>query len=597
MPELKKGELGRVLSDHAWRMKGRLVIAGLCIVVYVLAELVSPWPLKVVFDHVLLDKPVPSFWGPVGDWFQHEKTAAVVLMSLAILLIAAIKGSCGYAQIYSTSLFGNQLVYRLRQELFGHLQRLSLSFHSQARSGELLTKVTSDTKALKELSASAVVDFPAYVAVLCGMLVVMMALNWRLGLVVSATLPFLSFVLFRQFRNLRSSATRQRKNEGKMASRLSEALASMTLLQTFGREQYEAARFDRENAKTLAEGLISARNEAGAMRIVEIVGAAGQSIVILLGAFQVLQGRMTPGEVLIFSTYVGKMFKPVENLAKLLAKVTKAQASMQRIGDILNVQPEVQDAPNAIDVQRLQGDIEFDHVSFDYDDGKHALREVSFHVPAGTQVALVGPSGAGKSTLAALLPRLFDPQAGCIRIDGVDLRQYRRDALRKQIGVVLQESFLSGTTVRENILYGDPTATEERLVEAARAASAHDFIVQLPHGYDTVLGEKGVTLSGGQRQRLALARALIRPAPILILDEPMTGLDVGSEAHVRRALKRLMAGRTCLLITHDLALAAEADWILVMEGGRIIEQGTHAELSSGAVQYTRLQELNAIRAG
>jgi ATP-binding cassette subfamily B protein/subfamily B ATP-binding cassette protein MsbA len=328
--------------------------------------------------------------------------------------------------------------------------------------------------------------------------------------------------------------------------------------------------------------------EAAAMRAVEIVSSVGQFLVVVIGATQVLRGQMTPGDILIFSSYVTKVFKPVDNLVKLMAKLMAASVSVQRIGELLEVEPGIKDHPNAIDVKEPRGEISFENVSFDYGDGKHVIQDVSFQILPGQCVALVGASGAGKSTIAALIPRLFDPQLGTVRIDGVDIREYRRDSLRRQIGVVLQDHFLVGAAIRDNIRCGDLNATDEEIIRATRAAEAHEFIMAMENGYDTILGERGVTLSGGQKQRLALARAFIRRSPILILDEPMTGLDVRNEAAVKLALQRLMSERTCLLITHDLHLAASVDRILVLDRGRIVEQGSHDELMTHGGPYAKL---------
>ena len=289
------------------------------------------------------------------------------------------------------------------------------------------------------------------------------------------------------------------------------------------------------------------------------------------------------------------MYKPIRNLAKLSTKFSKATVSVERIAEILEIEPEIQDDPHAVEASNLKGEIVFDNVSFDYGEGKEVLKEVSFTISPGQRVALVGASGAGKSTIVSLLLRLYDPQEGCIAIDGLNIKNYRRESLRGEIGVVLQNSVLFGTTIRENIAYGKPDASLEEIVAAAKAANAHDFILELENGYDTIIGERGATLSGGQRQRIAIARVIIRNAPILILDEPMTGLDVESESKVRDALNRLMAGGTCLLVTHDLQAVAEADLILALEEGRIVERGRHSELMARSRQYRQLYDLKVGR--
>jgi ABC-type multidrug transport system fused ATPase/permease subunit len=453
-----------------------------------------------------------------------------------------------------------------------------------------LTKVTSDTNDLKELFGESILNFTTHLLILIGMCVAMFALNWKLTLIVLATLPVLGYSMGHLFWKIKTAARRQRKKEGEIASRISETLASVTLVQAFGREKYEEEAFDAESTQTLEESVRTARMEAAASRMVKMISAVGTWAVVLVGSWQVLEGQMTPGDVLIFWAYVSKMFKPIHGLVKLSTKFTRALVSVERINDILEIEPDVQDDPDAITARNVKGEIVFEDVSFDYGDGKEVLKHASFTITPGQRVALVGSSGAGKSTIVCLLLRFFDPQEGTILIDGVNIKRYRRKSLRQEIGVVLQESILFGTTIRENIAYGKPDATLEEIVAAAKAANAHDFIMELENGYDTVIGERGATLSGGQRQRLAIGRALIRNAPILILDEPMTGLDVESEAKVREALACLMAGKTCLVITHDLEVAAETDLVLVLEEGRIVECGDPTDLVAANGLYRQLYE-------
>jgi ABC-type multidrug transport system fused ATPase/permease subunit len=300
---------------------------------------------------------------------------------------------------------------------------------------------------------------------------------------------------------------------------------------------------------------------------------------------------MTPGNVIIFASYASNFYSPIRNLTKLSAKFSKASVSAQRISEIFDVEPELEDKPDAVKASDLQGEIVFDGVSFHYGDGKDVLKDISFTIAPGEHVAIVGPSGSGKTTLAGLILRFYDPHRGFITIDGLDTKDYQRESLRNEIGIVLQDSILFGTTIKENIAYGKLEATMEEIVAAAKAANAHDFIMELEEGYDTTIGERGDTLSGGQRQRIAIARTFIRNVPILILDEPMTGLDVESEATVQDALRRLMAGKTCLLITHDLRAVIDADFILIMEEGRIVERGKHADLMARSDRYRQLHEL------
>ena len=585
------GRLGRIIGARLAGMKGKLALAAASTVAIMVAELLEPWPFKIIFDYVLLDRslpPVLAFLEPTLAW---GKTVSVLWISLAIVAIAVVEAGAAYVQIFCTSRIGYDIAYGLRGELFTHLQRLSLSFYNRGRSGEVLTRVTADTTSLSELFRESMVQLTTHPLILVGMFALMFALNWQLGLIVLATLVPLCYALFYLFRHIRGSVRAQRTQEGKIASRISETLGSVALVQAFGREQYEAELFDAESARTRDGSVRAARMEAAAARLVEIISAVGKWAIVLVGSLQVLKGRMSPGDVLIFWAYAGKMYKPVRILVRLSTKFTRAMVSAERITGVLAIEPQVVDAPDAMEAESLRGHIVFDHVSFDYGDGRHVLKDASFTVRPGQRVALMGASGAGKSTIVCLLLRLFDPQQGSIRIDGVDIKRYTRDSLRREIGVVLQDSVLLGATVRENIAYGKRDAAMAEVIAAAQAANAHEFIVGLERGYDTVLGERGATLSGGQRQRIAIARALIRNAPILVLDEPMTGIDVESEQKIREDFRRLTTGKTCLFITHDLEVPAEADLVLVLEDGRIVEQGTHRELIERNGQYRQLVEL------
>jgi ABC-type multidrug transport system fused ATPase/permease subunit len=571
-------------------MRGKLVIASISIVALMVAELLEPWPFKIIFDYVLLGRTLPHALAFLTPALAHGKVTAVLWISLAIVGLALLQAGASYLQIFCTSRIGYEIAYGLRRELFTHLQRLSLSFYNRGRSGELLTKLTADTRALSELFRDAMVEVSTHPLILAGMLALMFAVNWQLGLIVLATLVPLGFALYYVFGRVRVSVRTQRAQEGRIASRISENLASVALVQAFGREQYEAELFDAESAKTRDESVRAARMEAAAARTIEIISAVGKWAVVMFGSLQVLQGRMSPGDVLIFWGYVSKMYKPIRTVSRLSTKFSRAQVSSERIGEILDIDPEIQDDPDAIEAKNLRGTIVFDHVSFDYGDGRHVLKDACFTVKPGQRVALVGASGAGKSTIVCLLLRLFDPQQGAVLVDGLDIRRYGRESLRREIGVVLQDSVLMGATVRENIAYGKRDAHNDEIVAAAEAANAHEFIANLEQGYDTVIGERGATLSGGQRQRIAIARALIRDTPILVLDEPLTGIDIESGQKIRDALRRLMADKTCLFITHDLEIPAEADHVLVLDEGRVVEQGTHLELLERRGRYWQLVE-------
>ena len=592
MHHRKRKRFRQIFLTHLRQVKGRLMLAALCTLGVTAAELLKPWPLKLILDHGILDKPLPHFLGFLHSMVEGSKVMLVVGASCAIVLIALFGGLFSYSQIFITSSIGYKMVYALRRELFAHLQRLSLSFHNHARSGDLMTKIAGDTNTLKDVFAESILKFSSQALEVFGMFAIMFALNWKVSLIPLATMPFLCFSLFHLYRKTKASVKKQKRQEGKVASRMTEVLSAIPLVQAYAREKYEEEKFDTVTAETLQESIRIARLEAAATRSSQIITALGTAVAVLFGALQVLHDRMLPGELVLVVAYLNNLYKPLRGLAKLSTDFSKAMASADRISEVLDLEPEIQDRPEAIEVDGLLGEIVFDKVSFDYGGGKEVLKEVSFALAPGQRVAVVGVSGAGKSTIVSLLLRLYESQAGAIFVDGINIQQFRRESLRRQIGIVFQDSILFGATIRENIAYGKPEASLEEIVSAARSANADEFIRELEDGYDSVIGERGATLSGGQQQRIAIARALIRNAPILILDEPMTGLDVESEAKVREALDRLMAGKTCLMITHDLQSVEDADQVLVLEEGRIIERGKHDELVARSGRYRELYELD-----
>lgn len=568
-----KQRLRRIITGHLRSESWRLVMAAFCVLGLVAAQVASPWPIKIIIDNILLERPVPPYLNVLAGTLQGDKVWAIVIVSIAILAIALLRGVFSYSQIFITSRVGYHIVYSLRLELFAHLQRLSLLFHKDARTGELMGKIKGDTGALKDVCSDSVLVLSTQVLTLLSMLCVMFLMSWQLGLIVLATLPVLTVALLYLYRKVRKSVKKQRRQEGHINSRLNELLSSVPLVQAFGHSEHEVRRFETDNADTLDNSINTARLEAAATRLVEVISAIGITGVVLLGAMQVIEGKLTPGDLLIFTGYLSSMYRPIRSMAKLATKFSKAAVGAERIAEILDVEPEIQDMPGALPANQLSGDIEFHFVSFAYKTDKPILNNLSCRIPAGHLTALVGSSGAGKSTFVSLILRLYDTQAGAVSIDGTNIKRYQVESLRHNIAIVQQDSMLMGTSIRENIAYGKLDATTDEIVAAAKLAMAHDFIEELEDGYDTVIGERGDTLSGGEQRRIAIARAIIRDASILILDEPMAGLDTESEEKVREALAHLTAGKTCLLITHDLRAADKADHVIVLDHGQIVEQG------------------------
>jgi len=583
----------RLVLASLREMRAPLALAAFALLGVILADLLAPWPLKVIFDHILLAQPLPPALAPLAPVLAQGNWFALVMMAGAIGLIALLSGGFAYLQIYMTARVGHFITYRLRSALFAHLQRLSLTYHHQARSGELITKVASDTNLLRDVFAEWALTFAAHFIMVVAMLAIMFMLNWQLALVVATTLPPLLAVIYFLNRRVKASVRAQRRHEGAMASRLNEVLSSIALVQAFGRAHYEEERFRQEIEGNFESGIRTARNTGAITRAIALVSALGTAITVLVGARQVLAGTLTPGELLIFLAYVTSLYKPVRDLGRLSAKFSRAAVSAQRIGEILAAEPDVEDPPDALELTAPAGEIVFEDVTFGYRPDQPVLDRVSLRIAAGERVALVGPSGAGKSTLLSLLLRLYEPGGGRILIDGIDIRRYRRESLRRQIGIVLQENVLFGVSVRENIAYGNPAASDAEIETAARAARAHEFIVDLPDGYDTELGERGATLSGGQRQRICLARALVKQPAILVMDEPTSAVDARSARLIHESVARVHAGRTLLVIAHDYAEMARFDRILVLKAGRIVESGPHAALLAARGPYLSLVERHA----
>lgn len=559
------------LATYRWTM----AIAAISLIGATAMELLAPWPIKLVIDYVLLSQPLPDSMRWLAPLFAQGALTALVIISCSIAVIALLSGGFAYLQTYLSAKVGYRLVFALRRELFAHLQRLSLTFHHHTRSGELLNKVAADTNLIRDVFSDWAIHFGAQLLTLIGVLIIMFWMNWQLALVVLATLPLLFGILYFLSRKIRQSARAQRKQEGLIVNRLNEALSSIALVQAFGREEYEVARFTAESEQSLEAGLRNARAAASVSKAIGLVTALGMAGTVFVGAWFAMQGRMSPGDLLVFVAYVKGLYKPVKDIGKIWAKFSRARVSAERVSDVLAIEPDIRERSDAIEARQLRGDIILDHVSFGYDGQKPVLQDVSLHIKPGERVALIGSSGAGKSTLVSLLLRLYDPQQGSVRIDGRDLSAYTRESLRREIGIVLQDTVLFGASIRENIAYGKPDATSEEVERAARLAHAHEFITQIEDDYDALVGERGCTLSGGQRQRICLARALIKQPSILLLDEPTSAVDPESAALVDSALSELHRGKTILVIGHQFSSFSNFDRVLMLSKGKLIELDEH----------------------
>jgi len=573
----------------------RLAAALLCALGYTLMRLAEPWPLKFIFDNVLTDKPLATPIPWVNDNIGADRMRTLYAAVVAILLFAVMRGALYYGQNVLTSAVGQEVVLSIRRKLFAHMQRLSLSFHNRSSTGDLLTRLTGDINNLRELLTASLLSLFSESILIVSFLAVMFIMNWRLALLSLVTTPAIFLIVMLYSGRIRSQSRKQRRREGELASRMHETLSGIHVVQLFARERDEDERLRALNKRSLKAGLKTSRLESRMNQGIELAVAVGLALTLWFGTTEVIAGRLTAGELLVFVTYMQSFYRPIRRLSRVAERASKASSCVERITDVLDQDVEVRDGK--VDAPRFAGRVGFRDVSFAYGPGDVVLDKVSFTVGAGETIALVGPSGAGKSTILALVSRLYDPTAGTVTIDDNDIRAFTLQSLREHISVVPQDGMLFRGTIRENIAYGNPDATDEAIARAAIAANAHDFIMALPDGYETVVSERGVSLSGGQRQRLAIARAMVKDAPIVLLDEPTTGLDARSEHLVIEALGRLLAGRTAIVIAHRLSTITGASRILVVEEGRIVEQGAHAELLARGGRYQELYELQVAGGG
>jgi ABC-type multidrug transport system fused ATPase/permease subunit len=561
--------------------RGRLAWAGLAVLADGVLTLCRPWPVKVVIDRVLRGDHRPLRLPLLAGWLEATRPDRAHLLlgaCAASLLIGIGTGVFTYAYTRTMGDVGRHLAFDVRRTLFGHLQRLSLRFHDGQRIGDLTARLTSDIQGVQDVVANGLSVLAANALLLLGMVGVMLWLDWRFALVALSLAPILLLTVFRYTRRIRAAARVARTSNGVLAAFTQETLAAIRIVQGLGREAFQERRFDTQNRQSLDASLLGIRYQARIAPLVDVLAGGGLALVMWYGARSVAAGRVTTGDVVIFFAYVTNLYAPMRALARLSSAAGRAAVGAERIGDILRVSHEVRDRPGALAAPRLSGAVELEGVSFGYDLRRPVLHDVSLRVVAGERVAVVGASGAGKSTLVSLIARLYDPSAGAIRADGHDLRDLRLASFREQISIVLQEPLLFSGTPADNILFGRPAASRAEVEAAARAAGADAFIRALPEGYDTTIGERGVTLSGGQRQRLAIARAILRDAPIVILDEPTSGLDLPTERELMAALGAVIAGKTTFLIAHRPSTLELATRVVVIEGGRVVEDGPPAQL-------------------
>lgn len=551
--------------------------------------LLEPWPLKFLIDRLV----GASAAGGKPAFADLPTETLIPLCALALVVVVALKAGTEYLASAALSLVGNRVMSAVRAALFDHLQRLSLSFHLRRRTGELALRLLGDVGMLRETLITAALPLVANALMLVGMMIVMLILDWKLALVAMLPLPLLWISGRRISRRIREVSRSQRKRESAMAASAAESLAAIRTVQALSLEERLSEAFLGANRRSLKDGAKAGRLAAALERSVEVLGAVATALVLWYGARQVLRGMLTPGDLLVFLAYFRNAIRPARTYAKYAGRLAKASAAGERILELLDEQPSIRDAPGARALPRPTGTLRFENVRFAYDpDAPLVLDGLNLEIRAGERIAITGPSGAGKSTLASLILRLYDPVAGRVTVDGHDLRDVTVQSLRSQIDYVPQDTLLFAGSVHDNLaLAAARDVTRAEIEAAARLAAADSFIEALPQGYDTLIGERGSTLSGGQRQRLAIARAALRGGPLLVFDEATAGLDGSNAQAVIDGLERLARGRTCIIITHDLAFAARADRILHLEGGRIVEEGSHAALLARNGRHAALWRL------
>lgn len=570
--------LARLVREHVRPHLGRLLLAVLCMGVTAGATAALAYLMEPVLDEV----------------FINRDREMLILVPIAVLVVTLIKGAATYGQAVLMAFVGQRIIADLQRRVFSHVMRFDLAFFHDTATGKLVSRLTNDVNLMRNAVANALTGLVKDALTLVFLVAVMFEKDWKLALIAFVVFPLAIFPIIRIGRRMRKVSTSALAELGHFTARLNEAFQGARHVKAYNMEAFEAERTERLIESVFRLIFKSMRTRAASTPIMETLGGIFIAMIILYGGWQVIGGGLTPGEFFAFVTAMLLAYQPLKAVANLNTNLQEGLAATQRVFDILDSEPAIVDKPGATKLTVDRGAIRFDDVSFGYSSDRSALRGISLDVPAGHTVALVGPSGAGKSTILNLIPRFYDVSEGSVVIDGVDVRDVTLESLRSAIALVSQETVLFDDTVRANIAYGRLGAPEEDIVRAAKAAGAHDFIAELPQGYDTVIGEHGAKISGGQRQRISIARAMLKDAPILLLDEATSALDPENERHVQQALSELMRGRTTLVIAHRLSTVQNADTIHFIEGGRVIESGSHSALLAKGGAYARLYSLELV---
>ena len=557
---------------------GKTIIGLFLSLVGIGLNLLKPWPFKIIVDDFL--RPTPA---ARSDWHTW-----VPLLCLALVVIQVLWGIINWITNYLFVKIGLQALLKLRTDLYAHLQRLSLKFHDARRSADSSFRVAYDSQSIQTIYNKGFTNIFASVIALIGTFIVMMRLDWVLTLLSLAIVPLIVGAIYFFARRIRSESTSIQEHESAVLAQAQEGLSSIRMVHAFGREDFEVMQFHQQAQQRLQANLRLTLTNVNSALVISTLMVIGTAAMYYVGTLHVLAGTLSLGSLLVFSAYLLMLYQPLESLTYTAWAMEGATAGAKRCFEILDSQDDVRDSPNAVDISSAKGAIELRSVDFGYAESRIVLRDINLSIAPNQIVGLVGGTGAGKSTLLSLVPRFYDPTTGSVMLDGRDVHEITKKSLRAQIAIVLQDTLLFSTTVRENIAYGRPDATEEEIVEAARRAQADEFIRQMPQGYSNLVGERGGHLSVGQRQRIGIARAFLKNAPILLLDEPTSALDPSTEAAIMETIKELMRGRTTLIATHRLATIHNLDQIIVLEHGRIIEQGRGPELLIRGGVYAKL---------
>jgi ABC-type multidrug transport system fused ATPase/permease subunit len=588
-PVIGSREMFALIRDLVRPYTGWLIIVLVAMLMETAMSLAAPWPLKVVIDSVLGAHSMP-------DWMRglspgDSKMGLAFLAGVGVVLIALIGALSTYIDNYFTESIGQWVANDLRIRIYDHLQRLSLAYFDKQQTGTLLSTITSDVSTIQNFASSNTLDLLVDVLTIFGVLALMFWLNWDFALIAVAVAPGLLIFVSRFKRAVKKATHEVRLHQADIVSVVKEGLESVRVVKAYGRESLEDSHLSEVSREAVDAALKARRVKSLLSPIISVVVALCTAVVLWRGASLILRDLMTVGALTVFLAYLGKFFKPVQDLAKNTNAIAQATVSLERIKRILDTDDVIKDRADAQTLETVRGAIAFENVHFGYEAGAPVLKGVDFVIEAGRTLGVVGTTGGGKSTVVGLIPRFYDPDDGRILIDGVDAMQYTKESLRRQIGFVLQDTVLFRGTIKSNIAYGHTGATDTEIIEAAKLANAHDFISAMPHGYDTLVGERGLTVSGGQRQRIGIARAIIRNSPILILDEPTAALDTESERLVMEGLTKLMKGRTVITIAHRLSTIRDSNKIIVLDRGIVAEQGTHDELLARKGIYSELYRI------